>query len=176
MALTTLKIAQTNAARTLISFCISLSSIGLVAMLLMQLVGYVRCTFVLFPLLVTGFSCDAGGGPVSWKTEEFASQRGEEHLRRTLLLVYGAKIEIGMGPKMMHVTADTCARCGEHGESRMVYEPDAPLRVTEVKTGGAALGPIVLSLLFLLTVERMLEPQLLPLNEDGPTEDLVCVV
>jgi hypothetical protein len=29
-----------------------------------------------------------------------------------------AKIEIGMGPKMVHATADT--RCGEHGESRMV--------------------------------------------------------
>jgi hypothetical protein len=32
----------------------------------------------------------------------------------------GAKFEIGMGPKMVHVTADTCVRCGEHGESRMV--------------------------------------------------------
>jgi Zn ribbon nucleic-acid-binding protein len=31
----------------------------------------------------------------------------------------GAKIEIGMGPKMVHVTAGTCVRCGEHGESRM---------------------------------------------------------
>jgi hypothetical protein len=41
----------------------------------------------LFFLLVTGFSLDAGGVPVSWTTEEFASQRGEEHLRRTLLLV-----------------------------------------------------------------------------------------
>jgi hypothetical protein len=47
--------------------------------------------------------------------------------------------------------------------------------VTDAKTGGAALGPIVLSLLFLLAVERMLEP-LLPLNREGPTEDLVCVV
>jgi hypothetical protein len=32
------------------------------------------------------------------------------------------------------------------------------------------------SLLFLLVVERMLKPLLLPLDEDGPTEDLVCVV
>ena len=30
--------------------------------------------------------------------------------------------------------------------------------------------------LSVLTVERMLEPQLLPLDKDGPTEDLVCVV
>jgi hypothetical protein len=57
-----------------------------------------------------------------------------------------------------------------------VYEPDAPPRVTEAKTGGAALGSIVLSLLFLLAVKRMLEPLLLPLDEDGPTEDSVCVV
>jgi hypothetical protein len=57
-----------------------------------------------------------------------------------------------------------------------VYEPDAPPRVTEAKTGGAALGPIVFSLLFLFAVERMLEPLLLPLDKDGPTEDLVCVV
>jgi hypothetical protein len=73
---------------------------------------------------------------------------------------------------MVHVTADTCVRCGEHGESRMVrplYEPDAPPRVTEAKTGGAALGSIVFSLLFLLAaVERMLEPLLLPLDKDGP--------
>jgi hypothetical protein len=48
--------------------------------------------------------------------------------------------------------------------------------VTEAKAGGAALGPIVFSLLFLLAVERMLEPLLLPLDTDGPTEDLVCVV
>jgi hypothetical protein len=25
-----------------------------------------------------------------------------------------------MGPKMVHVTADTCVRCGEHGKSTMV--------------------------------------------------------
>jgi hypothetical protein len=42
----------------------------------------------LFFLLVAGFSWDAGGVPVSRKTEEFVSQRGEEHLRRTLLLVW----------------------------------------------------------------------------------------
>jgi hypothetical protein len=45
------------------------------------------CLF-LFCLLVTGFSWDAGGVPVSCKTEEFASQRGEEHLRCTLLLMW----------------------------------------------------------------------------------------
>jgi hypothetical protein len=64
-----------------------------------------------------------------------------------------AKIEIGMGPKMVHVTADTCVRCGEHGESRMVREPDAPPKastVIDAKTGGAAPGPIVLSLIFSL--------------------------
>jgi hypothetical protein len=55
-------------------------------------------------------------------------------------------------------------------------KPDAPPRVTDAKTGGATLGPIVLSLLFLLVVERILEPLLLPLDKDGPTEDLVCVV
>jgi hypothetical protein len=57
-----------------------------------------------------------------------------------------------------------------------VHEPDVPPRVTDVKTGGAALGPIVLSLLFLLAVERMLEPLLLPLDKNGSTEHLVCVV
>jgi hypothetical protein len=45
-----------------------------------------------------------------------------------------------------------------------VYESDAPPRVTEAKTGGVVLGPIVFSLLFLLAVERMLEPLLLPLE------------
>jgi hypothetical protein len=65
---------------------------------------------------------------------------------------------------------------GVHNGPSPVYEPDAPPRGTEAKTGGAALGPIVFSLLFLLAVERMLEPLLLPLDKDGPTEDLVCVV
>jgi hypothetical protein len=55
-------------------------------------------------------------------------------------------------------------------------KPSAPPRVTDAKTGGAALEPIVRSLHFLLAVERMLEPLLLPLNKDGSTEDLVCVV
>jgi hypothetical protein len=79
-----------------------------------------------------------------------------------------------MGLKMVHVTADTCVRCGARGES--TDKPTAPPRVTDAKTGGAALGPIAFSLLFLLAVERMLEPLLLPLDEDGPTKDLVCVV
>jgi hypothetical protein len=79
-----------------------------------------------------------------------------------------------MGPKMAHVTADTCVRCGLRGES--TDELIAPPRVIEAKKGGAALGPIVFSLLFLLAVERMPEPLLLPLDEDGPTEDQVCVV
>jgi hypothetical protein len=57
-----------------------------------------------------------------------------------------------------------------------VYEPDAPPTGTDARTGEAALGPIVFSLLFLLAVERMLDPQLLPLDEDGWTEDLVWVV
>ena len=52
-----------------------------------------------------------------------------------------------MGPKMMRVTADTCVRCGASGES--TDKPNAPPRVTDAETGGAALGPIVLSLLFL---------------------------
>jgi hypothetical protein len=72
-----------------------------------------------------------------------------------------------MGPKMVHVTADTrCQVWGAWGVQNgpsPVYEPDAPPRVTEAKTGGAALMPIVFSLLFLLAVERMLEPLLLPL-------------
>ena len=55
-------------------------------------------------------------------------------------------------------------------------KPDVPPRVTDAKTGGAALGPIVLSLLFLLAVERMLDPLLLPRDKDSPTEDLACVV
>ena len=52
-----------------------------------------------------------------------------------------------MGLKMVHVTADTCVRCGTRGES--TDKPTAPPRVTDAETGGAALGPIVLSLLFL---------------------------
>jgi hypothetical protein len=55
-------------------------------------------------------------------------------------------------------------------------KPNASPRVTDAKTGGAALGPYFLSLLFLLAVERMLKPLLLPLDKDGSTEDLVCVV
>jgi hypothetical protein len=132
----------------------------------------------LFFLLVTDFSWDAGGIPVSWKTEEFASQRGEEHLWRTLLLVW-------CNDRDRNGSKDGARDCrhvcqvwgwGVQNDLSAVYEPDAPPRVTEAKTGGAALGLIVLSLLFLLAVERMLEPLLLPLDEDGPTEDLVCIV
>jgi hypothetical protein len=57
-----------------------------------------------------------------------------------------------------------------------VYEPDAPPRGTDARTGGHALGPAAALFFLLLTVERMLKPLLLPLDEDGPTEDLVCVV
>jgi hypothetical protein len=73
----------------------------------------------LFFLLVTGFSWDAGGVPVSWKIEEFAF-REVKSICGAHCCWCGAKIEIGMGPKMVHVTTDTCVRCEEHGESRMV--------------------------------------------------------
>ena len=99
--------------------------------------------------------------------------RGEEHLRHTLLLVW-CKDRVRNGSEDVHVTADTCVRCGAREES--TDESTASPKVTDAKTGGAALGPIVFSLLFLLAVERMLEPLLLPLDEDGPTEDLACVV
>jgi hypothetical protein len=75
--------AQSSIARTLISFCTNLSSIVLVAMLLMHLVCCVRCTFVfVFP------SCHRFFLGCWRQTEQFASQRGEEHLRRTLLLMW----------------------------------------------------------------------------------------
>jgi hypothetical protein len=133
----------------------------------------------LFFFLVTGFSWDAGGVPVSWKTEEFASQRGEEHLRRTLLLVSCKdrdKNGSEDGARDCRHVCQVWGACGVQNGPSPMYEPDAPPRVTEAKTGGAALGPIVVSLLFLLGVERMLEPLLLPLDEGGPTEDLVCAV
>jgi hypothetical protein len=57
-----------------------------------------------------------------------------------------------------------------------MYEPDAPQE--GLMRGREDLRQDRLTALFFLlhTVERMLEPQLLPLDEDGPTEDLVCVV
>jgi hypothetical protein len=88
----------------------------------------------------------------------------------------GAKIEIGRWCTRLQTRVSGVGSWGVQNGPSPVYEPDAPPRVTEVKTGGATLGPIVLSLLFLLAVERMLEPLLLPLDKDGPTEDLVCVV
>jgi hypothetical protein len=112
--------AQSNAARTLISFCVNLSSsIVLVAKLLMQLVCCVRCTFVFVFPSCHRFFLGCWRRPVSWKTEEFASQRCEEHLRRTLLLVW-CKDRDRNGSEDGALTADTCFRCGEHGESRMV--------------------------------------------------------
>jgi hypothetical protein len=131
----------------------------------------------LFSLLVTGFSWDAGGVPVSWKTEEFASQRCEEHLRRTLLLVWCKDRDrngFEDGRDCRHV-CQVWGTWGVQNGPSPVYEPDVPPGVTDARTGGAALGPIVLSLLFLLAVERMLELLLLPLDEDSPTEDLVYV-
>jgi hypothetical protein len=148
-------------------------------MLLMQLVCCVRCTFVFVFPYCHSFSWDAGGVPVSWKTEEFASQRGEEHLRRTLLLVWCKDRDWNGSEDGARDCRHVCQVWGawrvQNGPFP-VYEPDAPPRVTEAKMGGAALGPIVFSLLFLLAAEWMLEPLLLPLDEDGPTEDLVCVV
>ena len=127
-----------------------------------------------FSLLVTGFSWDAGSVPVSWKIEEFASQRGLEHLRRTLLLVWCKDRDRNGSEDSARDCKHVCQVWGVWGVQN--DKPNAPPRVTDAKTGGAALGPIVLSLLFLLAVERMLEPLLLPLDKDGPTEDLVCVV
>jgi hypothetical protein len=148
--------AQSNAARTLISFCMNLSSMALVAMLVMQLVCCVRFTF--FFLLVTGFSWDAGGVLVSWKTKEFASQRGEEHLRRTLLLVWCKDRDRNGSEDGARDCRHVCQVWGAWGVP--CDQPNAAPRVTDAKTGGAALGHIVLSLLFLLAVERMLEPLL----------------
>jgi hypothetical protein len=122
----------------------------------------------LFFLLVTVFSWDAGGVPVSWKIEEFASQRGEEHLRRTLLLVWCKDRDRNGSEDGARDCRHVCQVCGAWGVQNgpsPVYEPDVPPRVTEAKTGGAALGPIVFSLLFLLAVERMLEPLLPPLDK-----------
>jgi hypothetical protein len=64
----------------------------------------------------------------------------------------------------------------QNGPSPIMYEPDAPQE--GLMRGREDLRQDRLTALFFLlhTVERMLEPQLLPLDEDGPTEDLVCVV
>jgi hypothetical protein len=146
-------------------------------MLLIQLVCCIRCTFVfVFPSCHRFF---LGCVPVSWKTEEFASQRGEEHLRRTLLLVWCKDRDRNGSKDGARDCRHVCQVWGAWGVQNVqspMYAPDAPPKVTEAKTGGAALGPIIFSLLYLLTVERMLEPLLLLQDEDIPTEDLVCVV
>jgi hypothetical protein len=105
----------------------------------------------------------------------------EAELNHAFDSVHGAAMDSFKGPLHQLLVSDyskiqVWGAWGVQNGPSTVYEPDAPPRVTEAKTGGAALGPIVLSLLFLLAVERMLEPLLLPLDKDGPTEDLVCVV
>ena len=92
----------------------------------------------LFFLLVTGFSWDAGGVPVSWKTEEFASQRGEEHLRRTLLLVWCKDRDRNGSEDGARDCRHVCQVWGAWGVQNgpsPVYEPDAPPRGTDARTG-----------------------------------------
>jgi hypothetical protein len=110
----------------------------------------------LFFLLVTGFSWDAGGVPVSWKIEKFASQRGEEHLRRTLLLVWCKDRDRNGSEDGARDCRHVCQACDK---------PNAPPRVTDTKTGGAALGPIDL----FAVLAGCVTPLLLPLDKCGPT-------
>jgi hypothetical protein len=143
-------------------------------MLLMQLVCRVRCTFAfVFPSCHRFFlGC--------WRRPGFLqdrgvrlSQRGKEHLQCTLLLAW-CKDRVRNG---FEDGARDCRHvCQVWGVP--CDKPNAPPRVTDAKTGGAALGPIVLSLLLLLAVEHGCWSRcyMLPLDKDGPTEDLVCVV
>jgi hypothetical protein len=100
--------AQSNAARTLISFCMNLSSMVLVAVLpidaarlLCQM--YICFCFSFFSQFFSGML----------EASRFPGRQRRSPLREVKSICgahccwYGAKIEIG------NVIADTCARCGE---------------------------------------------------------------
>jgi hypothetical protein len=83
-------IAQSNAARTLISFCMNLSSIVLVAIYATD-AARLLCQMYncfCFSFLSQGFPGMLEASRFPGRQGAFASQRGEEHLRRTLLLVW----------------------------------------------------------------------------------------
>jgi hypothetical protein len=108
---------------------------------------------LLFSLLVTGFP---------WETEEFTSQRGGEHLGRTLLSVWCKDRDRNGSEDGACDCRHVCQVWSTWGVP--CEKPNAPPRVTDAKTGGAARRPIFLSLL---------EPLLLSLDKNDPTEDLV---
>jgi hypothetical protein len=81
---------------------------------------------------------------VSWKMRGLSAKRVRSVCG--VHLVAGAvKEDYGAGPKMAHVTADTCRQVwgawGVQDGPSTVYEPDAPPRGTDARTGGPALGP-----------------------------------
>jgi hypothetical protein len=95
--------------------------------------------FVFF-LLVTGFNPAWFVGHYGFLEDEgLVRQAGEKHLR---CAPFGWCSERRLRNWFEDGACDVqthAARCGEHGEST-VYEPDAPPRGTDARTGGPALG------------------------------------
>jgi hypothetical protein len=106
-------------------------------------------SFVFF-LLVTGFNPAWFGHYGFLEDERLVRQAGEKHLR-CAPFGWCSERDYGAGPKMAHVTADTCCQVwrawGVQDGSSTVYEPNAPPRGTATRTGGPALGPADRSLL-----------------------------
>jgi hypothetical protein len=75
---------------------------------------------------------------VSWKMRGLSAKRARS-ICGVHLLAGAVKEDYGAGPKMAHVTADTCCQVwgawGVQDGPSTVYEPDAPPRGTDARTG-----------------------------------------
>jgi hypothetical protein len=117
---------------------------------------------------------------VSWKMRGLSAKRARS-ICGVQLLAGAVKEDYGAGPKMGHVTCrhvlPGVGSMGSPGWSvHCVRTGCSPCR-DRCEDGRSCTRAHCCSLLFLLAVERMLDPQLLPLDEDdGWTEDLVWVV
>jgi hypothetical protein len=87
---------------------------------------------------------------VSWKMRGLSVKRARS-ICGVHLLAGAVKEDYVAGPKMAHVTADTCCQVwgawGVQDGPSTVNEPNAPPRGTDARTGGTALGPADRSIL-----------------------------
>lgn len=111
---------KSNAARTLISFCMNLSSMVLVAMLLMQLVCCVRCTFVFVFPSCHRFFLGCWRRPGFLEDEELVRQAGEKHLQHAPFGWCSERRLRSWSEDGARDVQTRDAKRGEHGESSMV--------------------------------------------------------
>jgi hypothetical protein len=83
---------------------------------------------------------------VSWKMRGLSAKRARS-ICGVHLLAGAVKEDYGAGPNMGHVTYQVWGAWGVQNSPSPVYEPEAPPRGTDARTGGPALGPTDRSLL-----------------------------